>query len=113
LETTWTPLSPSAEIPTAFSLTYPACCGPIDQSPSPGVVPSAPLAPLRFPPSGRSYLAGVHVGQVKRVTGEVNTTGRVALDQVGVVVAYYDTMLGAALEWCPCLKHFSLPELAR
>lgn len=32
-------------------------------------------------------LAGVHVGQVERVTGEVNTTSRVALDQVGVVVA--------------------------
>lgn len=54
--------------------------------------------------SGGSYLAGVLVGQVERVAGELDTTSCVALDQVGVVVAYYDTMLGAALEWCPCLS---------
>lgn len=102
LETTWTPLSPSAEIPTAFSLTYPACCGPIDQSPSSGELPGAPGTPRMF--IGRSYLAGVLVGQVERVTGELNTTSCVALDQVGVVVACYDTVLGAALEQCPCLS---------
>lgn len=54
-------------------------------------------------PSGGSYLAGVLVGQVERVAGELDTTSCVALDQVGVVVAYYNTMLGVALEWCPSL----------
>lgn len=63
-----------------------------------------PPGTAEIPHSGRSYLAGVDVGQVEGVTGEVNTTGLVALDQVGVVVAYYDIMLGAALERCPCLN---------
>lgn len=48
--------------------------------------------------SGGSYLAGVLVRQVEGVAGELDTTSCVALNQVGVVVAYYDTMLGAALE---------------
>lgn len=47
-----------------------------------------PPGTAEIPHLGRSYLAGVDVGQVERVTGEVNTTGLVALDQVGVVVAY-------------------------
>lgn len=50
-------------------------------------LPRAPGASLGFP-SGGSYLAGVLVGQVERVAGELNTTSCVALDQVGVVVAY-------------------------
>lgn len=35
----------------------------------------------------QSYLAGVHVGQVEGVARQLNTTGLLALDQVGVVVA--------------------------
>lgn len=37
----------------------------------------------------------------------MNTTGRVALDQVGVVVACY-IMLGAELEFVPLSEHFLL-----
>lgn len=62
-----------------------------------------PRAPLGSA-SGGSYLAGVHVGQVEGVAGELDTASCVALDQVGVVVAYYDTMLGAAFEWWPCMS---------
>lgn len=44
-----------------------------------------------------SYLAGVLVDQVQRVARELNTTGLLALDQVGVVVACVEISLLATL----------------